>query len=538
MGTESNPFEAIHRREHPETPEEFKLKRPPQSRPQPQSQRLSMRGFTELGEQVVGSRHAIAVQNPVNTDLASGAAVLTTKVLGPTDDPITSNEAAHVANPFQATSVPVTFAPRSVGQFLGTMHVIGRWSDGHEEIATGTLHASARSLEDVPGPNHKGVTSASVPGQESEPKGGEKAAFDADFQAAATELDATMRNVIARQRSGVDDIEKEADRYEKAPPPASIGWELARLALVVGTSGIAAAAGSLVGGIVGRAVGAAAEGLLEDGLATAIEDGLKHPVEKALEAMPRGGASNAGATKPATRNSADGQIDFFSRQDDALMDAIDNSSMLPLRLQRSFRPLLRSSPAAATAGLNAIVAMIKALGSDLAKPRQAEATAAQYVAYRARSTLGAEQLPSDGGEVTRMDDARTYQRLTAPGQPDGLLDILIEKRGDHLAVKGARMNGVSKLVADRLLRMSLVDARIPIRIVLQNDLGFITRDEAARIRYSGFMHLDPGAGPGFDEPQELRSAEDMVSVVLSRTLESWGIRAVQTDDASKGGNGT
>jgi len=38
-------------------------------------------------------------------------------------------------------------------------------------------------------------------------------------------------------------------------------------------------------------------------------------------------------------------------------------------------------------------------------------------------------------------------------------------------------------------------------------------------------HLDPGAGPGFDEPQELRSAEDMVSVVLSRTLESWGIRA-------------
>jgi len=168
-----------------------------------------------------------------------------------------------------------------------------------------------------------------------------------------------MRNVIARQRSGVDDIEKGGGSLREGSP-AGLDRLGARSAGVGGRDlGHRCRSRQPRRRHRGRAVGAAAEGLLEDGLATAIEDGLKHPVEKALEAMPRGGASNAGATnrRPETRRRPDRLLLASRRRTHGRDRQFQHAAAAPSAVVSSIASELSSG--GDRRAQNAIVAMIR-----------------------------------------------------------------------------------------------------------------------------------------------------------------------------------
>lgn len=528
-----HPFAEIPKPKEPKVPDQ--LRRKPLTainRATPQTKRLSWPGLVDLGEHIVGSRHTFPIPGPYNTDLMSGPATVVAQVIP--GSAITSTKETQQVAPAHAVPMTVEFAPTRPGESWGTLAVIAGWDDGHEEQMTTLIRGSARELTDVPADAPR---APAKPGKPREPEtttaDADDGVYSAQLTRAGAALNGAMGLVIESQHQAVRDIQAEAAKYKQRPAPRSAWLELAELALVIGTSGIASALGKLAANQIVSLVAGKAEGLVADSIGTAIEDGLKHPVEIGLTAL-GGGAGDEGspASKP-DRSSADGDIDFFSTQLTALDTAKSKAPAFSHHVQRSVRPWLRTDRDAAARALDAVAGLTLPVAM-IAKKQQAQATAAQYVTYRARAALGAEQLPAraGGAEITNMKPARTYERLSAPGRMTGLLDILVETAGDEIQVKGARMTGVSQLVADRLLAMSLTDARVPVRIVLGNELGFITRDEAGRIRYSGFLPLDADRKPGLDETHHLRGAERIAKRVLAQPLTAWGVSRVTTDDAS------
>ncbi|MBV8762987.1 MAG: hypothetical protein JO257_37220, partial [Deltaproteobacteria bacterium] len=197
-------------------------------------------------------------------------------------------------------------------------------------------------------------------------------------------------------------------------------------------------------------------------------------------------------------------------------------------------PLAQLNPDDATSVLEAIRSSLDA-SFETAMRQQSQATASQFAAFKARLALGSEEVEISGAPrtVTKLDGARRFVGLRAPSTIGGVLELRVDVSHDAPMVVGARINGVAKAVTARLLDVDLAARGVPVRIVLGNDYGVITRDEVGRVRYSGYLPLDRDSREGMNEVQQLRGAEHICTVVLSRSLRGWGLDTVETDDAQE-----
>jgi hypothetical protein len=105
-----------------------------------------------------------------------------------------------------------------------------------------------------------------------------------------------------------------------------------------------------------------------------------------------------------------------------------------------------------------------------------------------------------------------------------------------LKVTGASITGVSQEIADKLVRLHLAQAGIPVRLVVSGHPALITRDELGRVRINGYLltkdNSSGGGPPKWSEAHMHRGAKMLVDKVLAKTLQEWGIEAPTTDDAT------
>jgi hypothetical protein len=170
-----------------------------------------------------------------------------------------------------------------------------------------------------------------------------------------------------------------------------------------------------------------------------------------------------------------------------------------------------------------------------AKERQAANTSAQFMTYLARTNLGTEQVSTPDGPrtVTDMAEQRSSGRskLEPAGLAAGVLEIVCDyHRGGDVRVTDARAHNVSWMVVKRLIDKRLANSGIPMRLSLYGGATIITRDEAGRVRVSGTLEMTPP----YREEQQIREAERILNVVLSKSLAEWGVPQIHTNDATQG----
>jgi hypothetical protein len=166
---------------------------------------------------------------------------------------------------------------------------------------------------------------------------------------------------------------------------------------------------------------------------------------------------------------------------------------------------------------------------EAALHEQAAHTATQWVTYRTRASLGTEVVAGTREKATKLDAVREFDKMTSPSGARGLLDIHVRLTSGAPTVQSARLLGVSSYVANRVLEADLRATRTPVRIVIDDGKGFITRDEVGRVRYSGFIRLGPD-GSALDERQQHHAAQTIADTIVGRTLAGWNINRVITDD--------
>lgn len=508
----------------------------------------------DIGEQVVGSRHTFPVPAPANNSTRSAVAKMRLE-----GDPAFAAKWGHfgttvdldVASP--ARPISLEFAPSKSGEYRGHLCVTANWHDGHVEERTAPIHARARALTEIAYASSAreetatGTISA-LPHVSPEVR---TAAVDWDSAGAHEELGGALRGIFAFRRVGIGVIEHEQMGYKPPVLPRSLWWDLVEVAIALAGEAVGKVVERAVMSHVGKSLGVAmtkravshssAEGLGDaaEKLVTAKDiDSAAAAATKAIVSAVKTKAVSAGkgALPTAEQNvagiSASQSIAFFAEQQNILSGAEQTLTKQLLEIELGLRAMVGSNGGLANILVAGMAAGLRESqrGAQMA---QMQETSAQWLGYKARAALGVEEASRDRTTVTvtKLVKAREFDKMEPPTSVGGLLDVHMARSGETWRVTGASVNGVSALVADRLLTMNLAGARIPIRFVLVNGAGYVTRDEAGRVRYSGFLHLDPDGQPGMpDETVELRGAQRIVDIALGRSLADWGIKSVSTDD--------
>ncbi len=525
----------------------------------------------DLGEQIIGSQHSFPVIAPLNR--STRPAIAKARLAG---DPALAAKWGHFGTDVDlepglpARPIDLTFRPSKAGEYRGELCVSARWHDGHAQEVSTPVFARARSLLDVPRASQSLAQTVATNGAPALPRASvesHKAPVDWEAAGAHEQLGGALRGLFAFRRTGVDVIEREQMSYKPPALARSLWWDLMELAISL--------AGEAIGKIVERAVmrhleksvgvvmtkqvhktpapsGISSAAKQHNGRddssgaialkATKDVETLAASATKAIVSAAKTKSVAAGkAALPAGLIASDDGADvlsenqsiaFFAEQHNALMSAEQSLGPTLLDLELGIREV--AGPHSGIANL-----LVGEMANGLIESQrhaqvvQMQETTAQWLAYKARASLGVESASRHGSAVTvtKLSKTREFQKLHPPCTVAGMVDIYVDRVGSSWRVTGARVNGVSSLVANRLLTANLRAARIPIRFVLVDGAGYVTRDEAGRVRYSGFLHLDPDAGPGMpDEKNEIRTAEQVVDLVLGRTLASWGVKTIRTDD--------
>jgi len=352
--------------------------------------------------------------------------------------------------------------------------------------------------------------------------------------------------VAQRQRDAVQTVQHSIGTFVAPPAQRSVWWDLAELAISLGTAGI----GTVVGKAIGKAVSAAliqagpavadTQSHLAEQIAKGVQKGLEHAAKAAFNAVEKSYDSTRERTheqSPSTVSS-DASIAFFEAQSKALTDAERaNAEMIN---DRGFllRPLLGMAPESAIAIMNGIDAALVDV-AERANLEQLGATASQWVALKARLAAGAESL-SGGIDVTKMPAPSHEVGNVAPRGTTGVIDLWVDIAGGTTRVRDARVLGVAQAVAEELVDTDLRRARLPMRFIVgwnEANPTIITMDEAARLRVGGDPHrlaaFDPDGRPLDSEAQAERAARAVVEAALARSLASWQV-SITTNDHSKG----
>ena len=116
---------------------------------------------------------------------------------------------------------------------------------------------------------------------------------------------------------------------------------------------------------------------------------------------------------------------------------------------------------------------------------------------------------------------------------DGVVRINVDASAGTPVVRAARLKGISQEIADRIWRHPLLN--VPVPVVIEAHQGEkttrITRDEAGRIRAASEILL-PGEEPTESEPKMIAEATQIVEAVLGKSLADWGIKEIETNDAT------
>ena len=512
----------------------------------------------DLGQQVIGSSHAFPIAAPRSAN-PDAAGFMMARLDG--DDAFQLPVWAHPIQPSaDVPPAPVTFAPTRAG--ATTLTFIVHWNDGQVEQRSLRITARARGIDDVPenAPMPAHGTAAPEGDVEPEPK-------DHLMHSRETLMLAAYDDVLRAQFIGVTAAEQEAGRYQYEPEP-SLARSLAEIAIIMGTAAIAAvvselvvsgletvlAGGEVVESAVEAAAGAKAAKIANKAIGDGVADAIKSGVEEGMgaetsesassEAQSSDDAQKTETDEPDRPISKDPTIDFFAVQKAMLVKAHAPGRE---QLDRLASDLGEKHPEVLDDLLGHIKhALFKVATGKTHSPaaaKQADATALQWLTFKARHALGAEKIdtPSGPQTVTNLGSQRgtTDGRLGLPSVPElanGLLELEVQSggRAGNIRVEGARIKGVSTLIAQRMLDLPLRGTGIPIRLLVDLDT-VITVDEAGRVRVVGGAWDSSEGRFELGEAQAMRSAERIVSVVLEQPLRAWGVQHVSTDDANDGG---
>lgn len=557
----------------------------PEHDPVPASkERLDEMPPIDLGEQVIGSVHEFEVPAPRNN--SGVAAVGTASLHGALGMTVAWPNSTLIPS-VPSGPLRFTFSPVAPGVHHGNLTLVIQWTDGHVETRSVPVTARARALtaaphdakatrpaDDVQSPR---LASTAAP-----------AAVMTDGLKAHDKLFNASTALANEQREGVSVIEKEAAKFKPPTPERTLWQELVELAVSIGMGAVASVVGKYVAGKVsgllassvanqglvdsGKASIAAAEAQISPEIAySATEIATQqravvaakvanYAAEGALKtskwAESEIGANFSGAVAKAFTQAAtvwrgpqpignstteerkttpsptsnDEEIAFFSDQRSAIT-AI--SQLAADNLTDVVTDFMKDDPQRAPVLIQAVSEGIQE-ALPAAKEKQATATAQQFMAYMARSRLGEESATTQAGPttVTKLDQQRAHKGIEASALAAGVLEIEVtrDQSSGAVNVSGARVNGISHLVAERLKDVPLAGSGVPVRLSLHGGLTIITLDEAGRARIGGSSLQFEGPQ---SEVQQIREAERIARVVLSKTLAQWGLERIQTNDASQ-----
>jgi hypothetical protein len=287
-----------------------------------------------------------------------------------------------------------------------------------------------------------------------------------------------------------------------------------------------------------------------EGLASGFEDAIKDSVKlKIPEHEEKEKGEEEGEEEPA---SMDPRIAFFSNQRTNLREAHVDHGTGMIHLIDGLRGLAQGAPEVAIKAVEAIQGGLEA-GKRAGPKHQREASAAKWVDFVAQGKHGTAKAGAK--TVTKMDELHKQMpdRLTSSSwgtwlnspAGKGVMEITVDVDDDlHISVDGARLDGVSRLIGDRLLKMDLRAIGVPIRLNVTNT-GYrrrtdprdvITVDEAGNVRTGGPRQYEKNTdneGDAHGEAQNIQGATHIVDKVLAKTLSQWGISHVESDDKSK-----
>ncbi|HTR52819.1 MAG TPA: hypothetical protein VMJ10_19025 [Kofleriaceae bacterium] len=509
----------------------------------------------DLGEQVKGSHNTHSVLPPFNM---SESIVHVGMVLeGSPELKLASAMMMAIPEVQRGAPIEIEFAPTERGEFHATLAYLAKWENGHSEQYRVPVTARARLIVDVP----QGAKLPAKPSTGAAEPAAMPPAKDrfltVDENRDWDNVDNAYDQMATAQDDAIIDVSKEAAKYKPRPAPESLWKALAEIAIMMGASGIAAVVTKLVAAKVVEAVqhaghlemSKAHEESAVEGIAKAVEEGIKTSAEKVR------GEHDGQQESQDKAESEDKEIAFFGRQRDMVRSATGEARASLVRL---IADILKRHPETAAQVIEGMRAAFLASRS-VAFTQQAQATAAAWAKYRAQQELGHDEVATPQGPVTatRMDSQRTYRRgqyyeywASHPKLAAGVIEIEAEldRTTREVSVTGARMHGISYSVAHRLLPLDLAAMGLPFRISLFDGAATITRDEAGRVRTQGLpldeaevdpnnTGLDPEKRfePGLPSPelQQIREAERIVNMVLSKPLSAWGVAEVETDDANQ-----
>lgn len=477
----------------------------------------------DLGEQIVGSSHEFEVATPYASEHA--LAVLVSAPIRAGDPApngplhVSAEQRAEAFTPIGAperTTAPirVRFSPTFSGLFQADLKILLKWDDGAIDHRVVRIHARARQLTEAPADAiHQPRNTTAYDGSEipTADLTGVAAVPKLALENLANKTKTLAAGLAAQQENGRDTAEKNVGSYKYAPPPPSLFDVAAEIALGFAVGGIASRIGILV---ATELVSLVPRGLANNhvtALAGVIEDGLKNA------------ARAPGVTSEFKSNavSSNGQILFFAKLQRALSKLATQNGLFVDSQNERLQHLLRAEPELAIATMKSLRASIEAI-KDPAELQQ-NAAEQQWVSMVARSANGTSSVDVNGDahETTKLN--RTNLIPTA-----GILTIRVAVPATRLSepttVDDATINGVSQSLAEHLRAADLARTAIPILIVATSSKGtsLVTRDEVGRVRMFSAAER---------ERDEHQDAQRFVDKVLSKSLERWGVKYIETDSS-------
>lgn len=366
------------------------------------------------------------------------------------------------------------------------------------------------------------------------------------------------RALAAAQERAVGAVENEVETYKKKPREGISFLDLALLAVSIGTAGvggvIATAVGpkltkTLVGGFTKHALdtskGMGAAAL--NGISESIQTGF---AESAGSAMKSGVSAVFGEDEQPRHVhndeafSSNARINFFETQKDRLARVGVQYAATISKQETILQPLLRTD---ATAAKQAMETIRDTCGAQYGEAHrvQAFATTAQWAAATAQSVAGKRERFDLNGRSSVTDFSKGYGVDADKRYASGLLRIAVTMQGDEIRVTSAALDGLSQELADRMDDRPLLNAGMPIRIVVTSEQNkliertaiskstdtrvWITRDESGSVNVKGRMPYR--SNDSFFRSDE-EAAVSLCQEVLSKPLIHWGLKMINTDDAT------
>lgn len=410
------------------------------------------------------------------------------------------------------------------------------------------------------------------------------------LEAATVGARIALDNLFQNRVAGVEAAKSEAERYVQARPrhEESLLASLAMAGLEIATAGIAGAIAKRLEGplekllttvtqphhnLAGAAI-AAGKDVPAKHVVALLTDGIKQGVKTIEKGLHQANAREHGAQKRAATGdtghkgipplSADPMIEFFTSEKIALSsDHAVEAHRVSLRTKNELAPLLDlpgDAPRNAVRAMDKVTEEIAGMNQDKeAAALQAQASAVHWMRYLAQASLGAVSPQTAAAEGKHLDPhgLPLTDMSNANARPaSGLIDLVFAASAGHpetpATLRSVFVQGVSNLIAQRLVQQSLLDAGLAVRAQgtpADGDASLpvtVTRDEAGNITYSdqtrppgvpGASWLARKAGDLHGGPSaELRGARKLIEEeLMSKPVPSGLIATDSTDGAPNDG---